>query len=142
MVEAVRTSATSVDFNETTMLYIPGRCHHHTCRRENIKSHMNMLDCLPIFLAQAITNLCDMTHHPDWPLGPLSLIFNGYREPLSWNFKLEKIKLLNDLHLVPSMKAKYIQKSQEEVCRSILLINTMRRKRHFTSLNFKSDSKC
>jgi hypothetical protein len=36
--ETVRTSETSVCFNETTRLYIPVIC-HVTRRRENLKSH-------------------------------------------------------------------------------------------------------
>jgi hypothetical protein len=39
MMEAVRTSETSVNFNETTQNYIPESCNHHTRRHENLKSH-------------------------------------------------------------------------------------------------------
>jgi hypothetical protein len=38
MMEAVRTSETSVYFNGTTRRYIPEGCHFHTRRRENLKS--------------------------------------------------------------------------------------------------------
>jgi hypothetical protein len=38
MIETVRTSETSVHFNETTRRYIPG--YLHTRRRENLKSHL------------------------------------------------------------------------------------------------------
>jgi hypothetical protein len=44
--EAVRTSETSVYFNETTRRYIPEGYNPHTRRRENLKSHiMVLLDC-------------------------------------------------------------------------------------------------
>jgi hypothetical protein len=39
MMEAVRTSETSVYFNDTTWQYIPEGCHLHTRRRENPNSH-------------------------------------------------------------------------------------------------------
>jgi hypothetical protein len=39
MMEAVRTSETSVNFNVTTRLYIPEDPKLHTRRRENLKSH-------------------------------------------------------------------------------------------------------
>jgi hypothetical protein len=39
MMEAVRTSETSVYSNKTTRHYIPEGCHHQTRRRENLKSH-------------------------------------------------------------------------------------------------------
>jgi hypothetical protein len=39
MMEAVRTSETSVCFNKTTRRYIPESCHLHSCRREKVKSH-------------------------------------------------------------------------------------------------------
>jgi hypothetical protein len=39
MVEAVRTSDTSVCTNETTRRYIPEGCHFRTRRRENLKSY-------------------------------------------------------------------------------------------------------
>jgi len=39
MMEAVRTSETSVYFHETTRRYVPESCHLHTRRRENLKSH-------------------------------------------------------------------------------------------------------
>jgi hypothetical protein len=39
VMEAVRTSETSVCFNDTTRRYIPEGCHFHTRRRENLKSH-------------------------------------------------------------------------------------------------------
>jgi hypothetical protein len=42
MIEAVRTSETSVYFNETTRRYIIESCHLHTRRRENLKSHMDL----------------------------------------------------------------------------------------------------
>jgi hypothetical protein len=40
MMEAVRTSETSVNFNVTTRRYIPEDSELHTCRRENLKSHV------------------------------------------------------------------------------------------------------
>jgi hypothetical protein len=40
MMEAVRTSETSVYFNETTQHCIPEGCHLHTRRGENLKSHI------------------------------------------------------------------------------------------------------
>jgi hypothetical protein len=39
IMEAVRTSETSVYFKETTWRYIPESCHLHTSRRENLQSH-------------------------------------------------------------------------------------------------------
>jgi hypothetical protein len=39
MVEAVRISETSVNFNVTTWRYIPEDSKLHTRRRENLKSH-------------------------------------------------------------------------------------------------------
>jgi len=42
MMEAVRTSETSVHSNETTWRYIPEDSKFHTRRRENLKSHMRM----------------------------------------------------------------------------------------------------
>jgi hypothetical protein len=39
MIEAVRTSETSVNFNVTTRRYIPEDSKLHTRRRENPKSH-------------------------------------------------------------------------------------------------------
>jgi len=39
MMEAVRTSETSVNFNVTTRRYIPEDSKLHTRRRENLKSH-------------------------------------------------------------------------------------------------------
>jgi hypothetical protein len=38
MVEAVRTSETSVYIHETVRHYIPEICHFHTCSRKNLKS--------------------------------------------------------------------------------------------------------
>jgi len=40
MMEAVRTSETSANFNLTTRRYIPEDSKLHTRRRENLKSHM------------------------------------------------------------------------------------------------------
>jgi hypothetical protein len=43
MMEAVRTSETSVYFSETTQRYIPESCYIHTRRCENLESHsLNM----------------------------------------------------------------------------------------------------
>jgi hypothetical protein len=39
MMEAVRTSETSVNFNMTTWRYIPGDSRLHSRHRENLKSH-------------------------------------------------------------------------------------------------------
>jgi hypothetical protein len=43
MIEAVRTSETSVYSNETARLYIPEDSTLHNSRRENLKSHTNLL---------------------------------------------------------------------------------------------------
>jgi hypothetical protein len=43
MMEAVRTSETSVKFNMTTRSYIPEKTKLHTRRREDLKSHCLML---------------------------------------------------------------------------------------------------
>jgi hypothetical protein len=40
MMEAIRTSETSVNFNVTTRRYIAEESKFHTCRRENVKSKM------------------------------------------------------------------------------------------------------
>jgi hypothetical protein len=40
MMEAVSTSATSVNFYDTTWRNIPENSHIHTRRRENLKSHL------------------------------------------------------------------------------------------------------
>jgi hypothetical protein len=40
MMEAARTSETSVNFNVTTRRYIPKDSKLHTCCRENLKSHI------------------------------------------------------------------------------------------------------
>jgi hypothetical protein len=44
MMEAVRTSETSVYFNETTRRFISEGCHLHIRRRENLKSHVTVYD--------------------------------------------------------------------------------------------------
>jgi hypothetical protein len=50
MMEAVRTSETSDDFNVTTRRYIPEDSKLHTRRRENLKSHLShRLKCIPFF---------------------------------------------------------------------------------------------
>jgi hypothetical protein len=41
LMEAVRASETSVNFNVTTRYYIPEDSKLHTRRRDNLKSHMN-----------------------------------------------------------------------------------------------------
>jgi hypothetical protein len=43
MVKAVRNSETWVNFNVTTRRNIPEDSKLHTCRRENLKSHMRTL---------------------------------------------------------------------------------------------------
>jgi hypothetical protein len=43
MMEAERTSETSVNSNETTLLYIQEGSNLHTRRRENRKSHKNLV---------------------------------------------------------------------------------------------------
>jgi hypothetical protein len=43
MMEAVRTSETSVYSSETTLRYIPAGYHLHTRRRENLKSHITVI---------------------------------------------------------------------------------------------------
>jgi hypothetical protein len=40
MMEAARTSETSVHYNEPKRSYIPEGCHLNTRRRENLKSHL------------------------------------------------------------------------------------------------------
>jgi hypothetical protein len=40
MMKAVHTSETSVYFNETTLRCVPEGYHLHTCRLENMKSHV------------------------------------------------------------------------------------------------------
>jgi len=52
MMEVVRTSETSVNFNETTRRYIPEDSKLHTRRRENLKSHI----LLHFFGLSAYTN--------------------------------------------------------------------------------------
>jgi hypothetical protein len=63
MMEVVRTSETSVYFNETTWCYIPEHCHVHTRRCDNLKSHVsvNSLNAHIIFLTYILTlvKLCD-----------------------------------------------------------------------------------
>jgi hypothetical protein len=44
MMGAVRTSETSLYFNDTTRRYIPQGCHLHTRRHENLKYHKK---CFP-----------------------------------------------------------------------------------------------
>jgi hypothetical protein len=44
MMEAVSTSETSVNFYETTRRSIPEGCYIHTRRRENLKSHMTLVN--------------------------------------------------------------------------------------------------
>jgi hypothetical protein len=46
IIEAVRTSETSVCFNKTTLRYIPEGCRLHTRRRENLKSQSLYAVCL------------------------------------------------------------------------------------------------
>jgi hypothetical protein len=48
MMEAVRTSETSVYSNENTWRYIPEGFNHHTGRRENLKSY-ELLPSSPVF---------------------------------------------------------------------------------------------
>jgi hypothetical protein len=43
MIEAVRTSETSVNLNVTTRRYIPEGSNLHTRRRENLKSHTSYM---------------------------------------------------------------------------------------------------
>jgi hypothetical protein len=43
MMEAVRTSETSLNFNETTRRYSPESCHLHTRRRKDLKSHITTI---------------------------------------------------------------------------------------------------
>jgi hypothetical protein len=43
MVEAARTSETSVDIKLKTRQYIPENSELHTRRRQNLKSHINFL---------------------------------------------------------------------------------------------------
>jgi hypothetical protein len=43
MIEAARTSETSVDIDSTTQQYIPEDSELHTRRRENLKSHIPLL---------------------------------------------------------------------------------------------------
>jgi hypothetical protein len=61
MVEAVRTSETSVD-NHFTRQYNPeDNSEHHTRRRENLKSHMVFTDIFPVAAVAATVGLW-------WPL--------------------------------------------------------------------------
>jgi hypothetical protein len=46
MMEAVRTSETSVNFNMTTRRFIPEDSKLHTRRRENLKSQILSVDCV------------------------------------------------------------------------------------------------
>jgi hypothetical protein len=56
MMEAVRTSETSVD-NYFTRQYIPeDNSEHHTRRRENLKSHNINIACLSILIRRRITD--------------------------------------------------------------------------------------
>jgi hypothetical protein len=50
MMEEIRTSETSVNFNVTTQRYIPEYSKLHTLRRENPKSHIVLVLCLQIAL--------------------------------------------------------------------------------------------
>jgi hypothetical protein len=53
MMEATRTSETSVDIQLRTRQYIPEDSELHTRRRENLKSHIKNLSMLrPIYLDQ------------------------------------------------------------------------------------------
>jgi hypothetical protein len=49
MMEAISTSETSVNFYETKRRSIPEGCQLHTCRRENLKSHMKHTDVQNLF---------------------------------------------------------------------------------------------
>jgi hypothetical protein len=46
MMEAARTSETSVDIQLRTQQYIPEDSELHTCRHENLKSHISHIKCL------------------------------------------------------------------------------------------------
>jgi hypothetical protein len=46
--DAVRTSETSVYFNETARRYIPERCHFHARRRDSLESHTSPLICVGV----------------------------------------------------------------------------------------------
>jgi hypothetical protein len=48
MMEAVRTSETTVKFNVNTRCYVPEDSKLHTRRRENLKSHTSILTFLDI----------------------------------------------------------------------------------------------
>jgi hypothetical protein len=52
MMEVVRTSETSVHFNETTRRYIPESTKLHTRRHENLKSHMVHIGLVKIEVGQ------------------------------------------------------------------------------------------
>jgi hypothetical protein len=55
MMVAVRTSETSVYCNETTRRYIPEGYFLHTCRRENLKSHVfHTSDSIYIYVADSV----------------------------------------------------------------------------------------
>jgi hypothetical protein len=43
LIEAARTSETSVYFNETTLHYIPEGCNLHTRRHDKLKTHSSKL---------------------------------------------------------------------------------------------------
>jgi len=60
MMEAVRTSETSVHSNETTRLYISEDSKLHTRRRENLKSHKGPLTMRHIILLHNIQSVLDI----------------------------------------------------------------------------------
>jgi hypothetical protein len=76
MMEAVRTSETSVD-NHFTRQYIPeDNSEHHTSRRENLKSHF----ILP-FLTKSIKSQLSPRHFPTiilYVFSPLSKLQEDY----------------------------------------------------------------
>jgi len=57
MMEAVRTSETSVYCTETTRLYITEAYHIHTRHRENLKSHK-----LAIYVIATLHKFCSLTY--------------------------------------------------------------------------------
>jgi hypothetical protein len=61
LMEAVRTSETSVNYNMTTRRYIPEDYHLHTRHRKNLKSHKNLYEFFNL-------HACYMTHplYPPW----------------------------------------------------------------------------
>jgi hypothetical protein len=61
MMEALRTSETTVYFNEPTQWRVPECCNLHTRRRENLQSHITFLLCSAIILVCCTSVWCRVT---------------------------------------------------------------------------------